>query len=178
MKLDNLYLLCFMFTMLIASCSEVPKQYLQFDEMKETLWDMMYADKVNAHRSDSVENIDVLSKEYAKVLAYRKISQKQFVESFVYYQSNPDLQNRLNDSLLVYGERLSEEVSNRIRNEELDKLWWQQQKKFSLKPPSEEVKTFHLHTPSFSNASLPTNMPTMMEEHDFQIRPVIDSTGS
>ncbi len=105
-----------LFMVLVAACSKVPRKYIQPDEMKMMMWEMMFADKKITDNGGSIFSFpDSLTVEYSKVLAYHNVSQEKFVESLRFYQSDPQLQKALYDSIYNYGNRMLTEVQERVR---------------------------------------------------------------
>lgn len=104
------------FVVIAATCSKVPRKYIQPDEMKVMMWEMMFADKKIFGNGGSIMSYpDSLTTEYSKVLEYHGVSQKKFIDSWKYYQSNPELLKVLYDSVYNYGNRMVAQVQERIR---------------------------------------------------------------
>ncbi|MCU7693825.1 DUF4296 domain-containing protein [Haoranjiania flava] len=103
-------------TVLLIACSKVPRKYIQPEEMKELMWEMMFADKIAAEGGLVMPALtDTMSKEFSKVLKHHGVTQAKFVKSLEYYQSTPDIQKALYDSIFNYGSRMSEAVQARLR---------------------------------------------------------------
>lgn len=76
---------------------------------------MMFADKIVTRDVGNIVYNDSLSAEYSNVLAFYKVSQKKFTESLNYYQSNPELQKSLYDSVYSYGTKIQTQLQEKIR---------------------------------------------------------------
>ena len=105
-----------LFMVMVAACSKVPRKYIQPEEMKVMMWELMFADKKISDNGGSIFSFpDSLTAEYSKVLAYHNVTQKKFVESLRFYQSHPELQKVLYDSIYNYGNRMLTQVQERVR---------------------------------------------------------------
>lgn len=103
-------------TVLLIACSKVPRKYIQPEQMKELMWEMMFADKIATEGGLVMPALtDTMSKEFSKVLKHHGVTQAKFVKSLEYYQSTPDIQKALYDSIFNYGSRMSEAVQTRLR---------------------------------------------------------------
>jgi hypothetical protein len=116
----------------IASCSDkkkVPSDVLGREEMEAVMWDMIQADRYSAtyFHSDSIKRRDIKTetlKLYDQVFQIHDISQEEFVKSYKFYLSRPDISKAMFDSIYT--------KANRRREEEAQALQREQQKKDSL----------------------------------------------
>ncbi len=87
--------------------SGLPSSILDYNEMKEIMWDMAQVDEfvmVYVHGTpQKVKNENLLM--YQKVFALHKVSNDEFVKSYSFYKSHPAQQKVLMDSLLQYSNR-------------------------------------------------------------------------
>ncbi|MBM3915613.1 MAG: DUF4296 domain-containing protein [Sphingomonadales bacterium] len=92
-------------TILMVCCSDkkVPSGVLPPDKMQEVVWDMMRADQFVVGfvlpKDSSLQRETEKIKWYNRVLAIHKVSERQFKESFRYYQTRPDLMAVIMDSI-------------------------------------------------------------------------------
>lgn len=110
------------FILFIFACSKVPRKYIQLNDMKVIIWELMFADKKVTGGTNATGFTDSLGIEYSKVLAYHGISQKKFVESLKFYQSNPEVQKILYDSINNYGSRMQLQLQEQMRKRDSLKL--------------------------------------------------------
>ncbi|MBO9633092.1 MAG: DUF4296 domain-containing protein, partial [Chitinophagaceae bacterium] len=116
----------------LTACSDknrVPSDVLDRDEMQAVMWDMIQADRYAAmfFPSDSVRKKDIKTetlKLYDQVFQIHKISQEEFVRSYKFYLSRPDISKGMFDS--IYSS------ANRKREEDANKQMKEQQRKDSL----------------------------------------------
>lgn len=95
----------FVSLLLLASCSDeikVPKTILQPVQMQAVLWDMVRADETVNHQAQidsSYKRFANSAKFYQSALAIHHVSERQFKESFHYYEQHPDAMKVVLDSL-------------------------------------------------------------------------------
>ena len=90
----------------IVSCSgelKAPKDLIPVTKMESVMWDMVHADRFATTfiTRDSLKlNVKAETfKLYDQVFQLHKISQDQFVASYKYYLSRPDLSQKIFDSV-------------------------------------------------------------------------------
>lgn len=114
------WLLCLLF--IFSACSKkdkIPPDVIGKEKMELVLWDMIQADrfvaqfllKDSAKRNIREESLIL----YEKVFQVHKISRDQFVKSYKYYLSRPDITRVIFDSLATRAQRKKEEVYKSIR---------------------------------------------------------------
>lgn len=116
----------------LTACSDknrIPSDVLGRDEMQAVMWDMIQADRYAAmfFPSDSVRKKDIKTetlKLYDQVFQIHKISQEEFVKSYKFYLSRPDISKMMFDSIYSF--------ANRKREEDAKKQMKEQQRKDSL----------------------------------------------
>jgi|LauGreDrversion4_2_1035121.scaffolds.fasta_scaffold00652_18 hypothetical protein len=97
----------------VASCgndNQVPSGVLPPDKMQELVWDMMRADQFVVSFALPVDSTLQKDKEkikwYNRVLAIHQVSEKEFKESFAYYQDHPNLMAVIMDSIARKEEKI------------------------------------------------------------------------
>lgn len=122
MSYKNNFIKYFLLIVLLAvfvACSKIPRKYIQPDEMKKIMWEMMFADKLTTHASGSrLVLTDSMSRAYSEVLKFHRVSKEKFVRSLRYYESDPEMQKALYDSIYNYGSRMNERLQERIRKQD------------------------------------------------------------
>lgn len=104
--------------LLFIACTnktKIPTDVLARDEMEKVMWDMIQADRFSSQflERDSVikKNIKTETfKLYEKVFQLHKITREEFVHSFKFYLSRPDINKVLFDSLSARADRRRTEV--------------------------------------------------------------------
>ncbi|NML22663.1 DUF4296 domain-containing protein [Pseudoflavitalea sp. G-6-1-2] len=107
--------------MILAACSnknKVPSGVMDHEEMEAVMWDMIQADRYAAisFSGDSLKrnNIkDETLKVYDQVFQIHKISKEEFLKSYKFYLSRPDMLKVVFDSIAT--------KADRRRNEEIHK---------------------------------------------------------
>jgi len=105
------------FTIIAIGCtnkSRIPSDVLAKDKMEKVLWDMMMADrfatqfivKDSAKRDVTAETFRL----YSQVFAMNKISREEFVRSYKFYMTRPDISKVLFDTILQRANRQKEEL--------------------------------------------------------------------
>ena len=93
--------------------SKVPSDVLPKDKMEKVLWEMMLADrfayqfivKDSLKKNVTQETFRV----YAQVFSLNNISREDFVKSYKFYMTRPDLSKVMMDTILNRANRLKEE---------------------------------------------------------------------
>jgi len=112
----RLFLLCLsVFVFSLVSCTDkdkVPSGVLSKNEMQRVIWDMMQAERYTAtFLKDSTKNTKAETfKLYAQVFAIHGITKDQFVKSYKFYMSRPDIARVMFDSLASKANRQREEI--------------------------------------------------------------------
>lgn len=99
----------------IVSCSDkekIPAGVLSKVEMESVLWDMIQAERFTAaFKNDSTHNLKAENfKLYAQVFAVHDISKQDFIKSYKFYLSRPDIAKVMFDSLNTRSNRLREDM--------------------------------------------------------------------
>lgn len=107
---------------IFASCSKknnIPPDILPGDKMEKVLWDMLLADRFSAQylvKDSASRNI---KKEtlvlYQQVFTVNRITKEQFIKSYNFYLSRPDITKIIFDSLAVRANRRKEELYKKER---------------------------------------------------------------
>jgi hypothetical protein len=90
---------------LLLSCNrgeKVPAGILPKEKMQVLMWDMIRADELAAYRSSVDSSIKLLPASvslYKSVFELHNITEKEFKESFRYYEAHPKLFKSVIDSL-------------------------------------------------------------------------------
>jgi hypothetical protein len=99
-------------TFLIFGCTntnKVPEDILSKKKMEVVLWDIIQAERFNVlfQFKDSASKNILLErfKLYEQVFALHKVSKDDFVKSYKYYLSRPDMAKVIFDSITVKAER-------------------------------------------------------------------------
>lgn len=98
--------------------SKTPSDVLPKEKMEKVLWDMMLADrfasqfvaKDTAKKDSTRKNLtEETFKVYAEVFSLNNISREEFVKSYKFYMTRPDLSKVIMDTILQRANRLKEE---------------------------------------------------------------------
>ena len=94
---------------------KIPSDVLSRDEMEKVMWDMIQADRFSSQflERDSVARKNIKTetlKLYERVFQIHKITREEFVHSFKFYLSRPDLNKVLFDTLSARANRRRAEV--------------------------------------------------------------------
>ncbi|HUR12815.1 MAG TPA: DUF4296 domain-containing protein [Flavitalea sp.] len=113
MKWILLCFLCFTFT----ACSKndnIPPDIIGKEKMEKVLWDMIQADRFagqyllkDSLKKDVKQETFIL---YEKVFQLHHITKDQFVKSYKFYLSRPDITKVIFDSLALHANRRKEDV--------------------------------------------------------------------
>ncbi|MDF2189386.1 DUF4296 domain-containing protein [Paraflavitalea sp. CAU 1676] len=112
------YLLVFTVIGLAVACSnknKIPSDVMAQDKMEKVMWDMIQADRFSSQflERDSVakKNIKVENlKLYEQVFQHHKISKDEFLRSFQFYLSRPDLNKPIFDTMSARADRRRAEM--------------------------------------------------------------------
>lgn len=96
------------FGMGACSSDKIPNDVMTINELKVVIWDLMVAGEVKV--ADTTAKVRLNLKDSATsafnyVLHVHKLSKESFLHSFKYYESHPDKENELVDSLIAYNDR-------------------------------------------------------------------------
>lgn len=94
---------------------KIPKDVLSHDEMEKVMWDMVQADRFSSQflerDSAAKKNIKIETLQlYERVFQIHKITKDEFVHSFQFYLSRPDLNRVLFDTMAARANRRRAEV--------------------------------------------------------------------
>jgi hypothetical protein len=105
---------CMLFAALIFVCActnndRIPDDIIGKDKMERILWDMILADRYSTQFlvKDSAK-LDVKKETfilYEKVFQVNKVTKDEFIKSYKYYLSRPDITKVLFDSLAIRANR-------------------------------------------------------------------------
>ena len=113
--MNRLLLLCLSVIVLgLISCTDkdkIPKGVLPKDKMESVLWDMLEAER---YRTTFIKDSSKMKTEtfklYAEVFAIHKITKDQFIKSYKFYMSRPDIARDMFDSLSTKANRRREDM--------------------------------------------------------------------
>ena len=111
MKFTSLILILCLF-IACRDKSKIPTGVLSKPKMEKVLWEMMLADRFASQflTKDTTKNItEETFKVYAQVFSLNKISREEFVKSYKFYMTRPDLSKDIMDTILQRANRLKEE---------------------------------------------------------------------
>jgi hypothetical protein len=101
---------------LLAACTDktsIPSNVLKQEKMEKVLWDMIVADRYatqfvmrDTTKKDVTQETFRL---YSQVFAVHDITREEFVKSYKFYMTRPDLSKVLFDTILQRANRLKEE---------------------------------------------------------------------
>ncbi|RYG41188.1 MAG: DUF4296 domain-containing protein [Chitinophagaceae bacterium] len=113
MKLIHLFTI----SCLLIACTDkkkIPSDVLPQPKMEKVLWDMMLADRFAAQyviRDSATKNVtDETFKLYSQVFSVNDITSEQFLRSYKFYMTRPDLSKVMFDTVLARANRLKEET--------------------------------------------------------------------
>lgn len=107
--------LCVLMLVACTNKNKIPSDVLSYDEMEKVMWDMIQADRFSSQflERDSVARKNIKTenlKLYEKVFQLHQITRDEFVHSFNFYLSRPDLNKVLFDTLSARANRRRAEV--------------------------------------------------------------------
>jgi hypothetical protein len=113
--MNRLLLLCLVAIVLgLISCTDkdkIPKGVLPKDKMESVLWDMLEAERYRTtFIKDSAKIKTETFKLYAEVFAIHQITKDQFIKSYKFYMSRPDIARDMFDSLSTRANRRREDL--------------------------------------------------------------------
>lgn len=99
----------------LVSCTDkdkIPSGVLPQEKMEKVLWDMIQAERyTNTFLKDSTHNLkEETFKLYAQVFSIHNVSKDQFIKSYKFYMSRPDIARPMFDSLATKANRRREEM--------------------------------------------------------------------
>ncbi len=99
----------------VVSCTDkdkIPAGVLPKDKMEKVLWDMIQAERYReSFIRDSSKNLKTETfKLYAQVFEIHQISKDEFIKSYKFYMSRPDIARIMFDSLATRANRRREEL--------------------------------------------------------------------
>lgn len=123
-RLAGLFILC-----IIAACSDsmkVPPDVIRKDKMEKVLWDMLQTDRfINTYIRNRPDSTGEKKKEaavyYERVFQLHGISREEFIKSYKFYLSRPDITMVMFDSISARAERRRAEAHAPKRNPILQK---------------------------------------------------------
>ena len=104
-------LLSLLLTSVMVSCvaeTEVPKDVLNEDKMKEVLWDVMRAEYLASQKARLDSTVDLAAESKVlntKVFAIHGIDSATYAKSYDWYVRHPEIMGALFDSLLMQKQR-------------------------------------------------------------------------
>src|SRR5687768_8943172 len=114
-------IILFLMTFLMVACTntaKVPEGIIPKKKMEVILWDIIQAERFNAlfQIKDSASQNILLErfKLYEQVFAIHKTSKEDFIKSYKYYLSRPDIAKVIFDSMTVKAERRKAESYKRV----------------------------------------------------------------
>ncbi|RYY13888.1 MAG: DUF4296 domain-containing protein [Chitinophagaceae bacterium] len=112
MKFTSLILVLLLF-IACRDKTKVPSDILAKDKMEKVLWDMMLADRFAAQfilRDSTKKDVqEETFRAYSQVFSMHNISRQEFVKSYKFYMTRPDLSKVIMDTILQRSNRLKEE---------------------------------------------------------------------
>ncbi|THU31972.1 DUF4296 domain-containing protein [Niastella caeni] len=114
--MSRLLLVCLSaFVFCLVSCTDkdkIPKGVLPKEKMQKVLWDMIQAERFReTFIKDSSQDLKAETfKLYAQVFEIHKVTKDEFVKSYKFYMSRPDIARDMFDSLATQANRRREEL--------------------------------------------------------------------
>ena len=112
----RLFLLCLSAVVFsLVSCTDkdkIPSDVLSKSKMQQVVWDMMQAERYSAtFLKDTTKNTKAETfKLYAQVFAIHGITKDQFIKSYKFYMSRPDISRVMFDSLASQANQQREDM--------------------------------------------------------------------
>lgn len=99
--------------------NKIPSDVLPREEMEKVMWDMIQADRFSSQfmERDSTlrKNIKIENlKQYERVFQLHKVTREEFVHSFKFYLSRPDINRVLFDTMAARANRRRTEVYTNV----------------------------------------------------------------
>lgn len=99
-----------------TNTTKIPEGIIAKPKMEVVLWDLIQADRFSTLfllKDSSTKAIDLENiKLYQRVLQIHKISKEDFIKSYKFYLSRPDISKVIFDSIAVKAERQREKIYN------------------------------------------------------------------
>ncbi|OQP62125.1 hypothetical protein A3860_29695 [Niastella vici] len=151
------------------SCTDkdkIPKGVLPKDKMEKVLWDMIQAERFReTFIRDSSKNLKAETfKLYAQVFDIHKVSKDEFIKSYKFYMSRPDIARDMFDSLATRANRRREEL---YKPQTSDTAKLKMDSVAIRKADSAKVKIDSIKAAPLP-AALPTPVPPPMVKPDFR----------
>lgn len=98
---------------------KIPSDVMQREKMEKVMWDMIQADRFssqfmerdsNLHKNIKIENLKL----YEQVFQIHKITKDEFVHSFKFYLSHPEINKVLFDTMAARADRRRAEVYTNV----------------------------------------------------------------
>lgn len=107
---------------LLVACTnknKIPSDVLPREEMEKVMWDMIQADRFSSQfmERDSTlrKNIKIETlKQYERVFQLHKVTREEFVHSFKFYLSRPDINRVLFDTMAARANRRRGEMYTNV----------------------------------------------------------------
>ena len=114
-KRQLLFLSCLliMLSMACTNKNKIPSDVLSREDMKKVMWDMIQADRFSTQflERDTSKNVKTETfKLYEQVFKLHKITRDEFVYSYKFYLSRPDISKVMFDSLAAFANRQRAEI--------------------------------------------------------------------
>lgn len=112
---SRICLILFVFyTISCTNKNKVPDNIIQPDKMANLVWDVMNVEEYAREMipADTVRNKHIKKERsilYQQLFDLHKTSREEFVKSFTYYSSRPDIIKTMFDTLAIRGNRMREE---------------------------------------------------------------------
>ena len=105
---------------LLAGCStsnDFPEGVIQPPDMKFIVWDMMLGSELSLSQlsSDSMKINQKTTAIFQQVFSIHHVTKEQFYQSFTYYQTHPNQNKILFDSLTDYASRIRDNRYKKIQ---------------------------------------------------------------
>jgi len=114
--MNRLLLVCLSVLVCVSiSCTDkdkIPKGVLAKEKMEKVLWDMIQAERFReTFIRDSSKDLKAETfKLYAQVFEIHKVSKDEFIKSYKFYMSRPDIAREMFDSLATRANRRREDL--------------------------------------------------------------------
>lgn len=108
-SLKQIFLLLLAGCVLFMACGKAPGNIIPKKEMSDLLAELAIAEEYarsKVNKDSSLNEKDEIIKLYTQVLELHKTSRRQFLESFDYYLSKPEIARTMFDSLSVQVRRM------------------------------------------------------------------------
>jgi len=113
LKLFACFLLVILLMMSCSQVNKVPDNIIKQDKMGTILFEIAMSEGYleNYTFKDTTANRDsFLTNELDKVLAIHKVSQKEFLEAYTFYKSNPEIFKAITDTVYNRAQRSPEKM--------------------------------------------------------------------